>query len=79
MDSDEPVLNVCPAPHLEGGAEQDAHLALPHFRKQFLFPRLGVRVMDERDFVFGYAALYELRLDVVVYVEAPVREVLSSV
>ena len=59
-------------PHLECGAEQHAHTALPHFREQFLFFRLCVGVVDERYLMLRYPAFDKFGPYIVVYVEAPV-------
>ena len=72
MQHYEPVLHIRPVAHLEGGADEDAHFALPRLRDKLFLARFRARVVDERYLAFRHPALDELRLNVVVDVETPV-------
>ena len=69
----EPVLNIRPGAHLLGAADENAHLAGADFGEQDLLLLVGGSVVDEGDLLQGHPGGGQLRLDVVVDVEAALQ------
>ena len=66
MKGYEQVLNVCSGSHLEGTAQQDAHLPGAYLSEQLFFLHICVGFMDERDLLWGHSPGDQLLPDVLI-------------
>ena len=66
MDRHDALLRVHADAHLAGAADQDAHLAVVHVRKELGFLRVGVRVVDEGNLFRRDAELHKAGFQVIV-------------
>ena len=72
VQSYQTLLHVCTRTHFEGRADKDTDLTSAHLAEQFFLLRIRICRMDKCDFLGRYAALYELRANIVVHVEVAV-------
>ena len=72
MHSDQAILHVGSGSHFLRAAHQHPHLAGTDFAEQFLLFRFRIRVMDKGDFLRWNAPGDQLRLDIIVDIEAAV-------
>ena len=73
VQSDQPVLHVCPGSELRRRSDQDTHLAGSHLCEKLRFLGLGIGLMDKDDLLRRNALGCQLIPQIIVDIERAVR------